>query len=175
MKTKSKISLFSVVLILVVVALVLYYVMYFAPAQTGRNQLNAEVALNNAQAALCGAYLADHTPLEEGIAAVEAEIADLRENAFTNERSVNLVVSKAIQEYKVELTAMTVDAATTMNDNAALPIHLTFTGKVDDVLNFIAFFENNTDGSYLINGATMKVVDDEANATVTMYLCTPAV
>ena len=103
------------------------------------------------------------------------EIADLRENAFTNERSVNLVVSKAIQEYKVELTAMTVDAATTMNDNAALPIHLTFTGKVDDVLNFIAFFENNTDGPYLINGATMKVVDDEANATVTMYLCTPAV
>lgn len=175
MKTKSKLSLFSATLLLVVIVLVLYYFLYFTPAQTEQTQLNAEVALNNAQAALCGTYLTDHTPLEEGIAAAEAEIADLRANAFTNEKTVNLVVSKAIQDYKVELTAMTVDAATTINENTALPIHLTFSGNVKNVSDFIAFFENNTDGSYLVNGVTLKVVDDEANATVTMYLCTPAV
>ena len=175
MKTQSKLSLFSVVLVLVVIALVLYYFLYFTPAQTEKAQLNAEIALNRAQAALCGNYLTDHTPLEEGIAAAEAEIADLRANAFTNESSVNLVINKAIQQYAIDLTSMTVDASTTVDEYRALPVHLTLSGKLQNVLDFLAFFENNTDGSYLVGGVNMETGNGNCIATVTMYLCTPAV
>ena len=175
MKTKSKISLFSVVLILVVVALMLYYVMYFAPAQTERNQLNAEVALNNAQAALCGAYLADHTPLEEGIAAVEAEIEELHTTAYTNEASVNLVISKAIQQHAVELTSMQVEISKEVEGRKVLPIQMSVNGSLQNVMNFIGFFENDTAGSYLVNSVNTEISNGNCIANVTMYLCTPAV
>ena len=171
MKTKSKLSLFSAVLILVVVALVLYYVMYFAPAQTERNQLNAEVALNNAQAALCGVYLADHTPLEEGIAAVEAEIEELHTTAYTNEASVNLVISKAIQQHAVELTSMQVEISKEVEGR----IQMSVNGSLQNVMNFIGFFENDTAGSYLVNSVNTEISNGNCIANVTMYLCTPAV
>lgn len=175
MKTKSKISLFSVVLIVVVIALVLYYVTYFAPAQNEKNQTQAELALYNAQAALCGAYLTDHTPLEEGIAAAEAEIAELHATAYTNQSSVNLVINKAIQQHAVELTSLQVEATAELDGKNVLPLQMTLNGSLQNVLNFLAFFENNTDGSYLVNGVNMELSGGNCVANVTMYLCTPAV
>ena len=55
----------------------------------------------------------------------------------------------------------------------ALPIRMELTGQQSDILSFMSAFENDEEGSYIIQAASMEMDFRQCVASVTMYLCTP--
>jgi len=177
MKRKVNLSIFAVVAILLSIVVILYFFLYMAPAKQQQAVIQAETRLFDAQAQLIQPYLEDHTPLEQDIADIQAVIDDLHAHGYTNEGTVNTVIAQAITRYQIELTSLTLGETIDYDDaHRALPINMTIRGTRQDVLDFIAFFENNQEGSFLIRTASFQVAgQDQCSMTLTMYLCAPSV
>ena len=175
MNKKFALSKTAVIMLLMLAVFVLYSVIYTLPAQNELTALRAELSVANAEASVYRQYLTDLSPLEADIAAIQAEIDELNANAYINDTNVNFEISDAIQRYHVSLTAVTLNKVTTIDGNRALPINLSMTGELSNVLEFIKHFENNQEGSYLVRGTTIDISASQATASLTMYLCTPNV
>jgi len=176
MKKKVNFSIFTVLAIIVGIVATLYFFLYLAPVGQERTMIEAETMLFNAQAKLIEPYLEDQTPLEEKIADIETAIAEMHATSYTNESTFNTILAGTLQSYQLELTSLTLGAVTNYQTHTALPINLELKGSRQNVMNFISFFENNTDGSYVVNSANMQYAgNDNCTLAMVMYLCNLAV
>ena len=173
MKKKFTFSAVTIFMLVLMAVLIVYCFAYMLPARTEMTTLQADLTLSNAQTAMYQDYLADPSPLEADIAAIQAEIDRINAEDYTNDSTVSLVISDAIQRYRISLSSVSLDAVTTIDDHRALPIHLTMTGDMADILQFIEHFENNEDGSYLVQGAALETNGTTTTANLLIYLCTP--
>ena len=169
-----KFSLPSVIALVLLVLVLGYAFLGFLPAQNSLAVIRAETAAYQAEAALYAQYIDDTTELDDRIAAIQAEIDAMNATAYTNESTVSLVISDAIQRYNVQLTSIQLEEATTVETHRALPIQLSVAGSMEDIIAFMDHFEQNTDGSYLVHAAAMEVNGDTCKASIVIYLCTPA-
>lgn len=175
MKNTLKISPTTIVMLVMLLVALLYVFLYFVPAQSELNLIRVETTVANAEMAAYKAYLADTTPLENDIAAIQAEIDELNSSGYTNDSTVSLVISDAIQRYSVSLASVTLSSVTNIDGNNALPISVSVTGTLENILAFISHFENNEAGSYLVRAASMEINGERCTADLVIYLCTPAV
>ncbi|MBR5474377.1 MAG: hypothetical protein IKU83_03090, partial [Lachnospiraceae bacterium] len=136
--------------------------------------MQANTLLAKTEATMYQPYLTDHAPLEKEAASIQDQIDELHKTGYTNDSSVSLVIGQAIQRYQVTLNAITLDEATDIDGNRALPINLTVTGPLQNILDFIEFFETNQDGSYLVHAAQVEINGDTVITKIVMYLCSPA-
>lgn len=175
MKNKLKLSPTTIVMLVMLLVAVLYLFLYFIPSQSELTLIRAETSLANIEMATYKAYLADTTPLENDIAAIQAEIDEMNDTGYTNDSTVSLVISDAIQRYSVSLSSVTLSSVTNIDGNNALPINVAITGTMENILSFISHFENNEAGSYLVRAASMEINGERCTASLVIYLCTPAV
>lgn len=172
---KNKISLVTIVLVVLLVVVGVYYFTYFVPTQTEMTQIQAEIALNKAQAAMYEQYITDMSGLEGDIAAIQAEIDRMYDSGTVNQSNVSLVISDAIQRYRISLTSVSLGSETTYESHKALPINLSLVGSTADITDFIAHFEDDTAGSYLVRASSLEINGSSTNATLLIYLLTPDV
>ena len=175
MNKKISLSKSTVIIIVMLLVLAVYGVVYMVPAQSELTLMRAETSVAIAEAAVYRQYLTDSSPLEADISAIQAEIDTLYSDAYTNESNVSFDIGSAIQRNNVSVSSMTLSNTTIIDGNKALPINLTIRGEFTDVLNFIKYFEENQEGSYLVHSAAMDVSGTTANAALVVYLCTPNV
>ena len=175
MNKKFALSKVTIVMLILLVAVVVYVFAYFTPAQSTAAMLRSELALHNAEAAIYQEYLADPSPLEADIQALQQQIDELNTTGYTNDSNVSFKISDAIQRYKISLSAVSLESATTYKEHRALPITLSISGELENILKFIEYFENNQDGSYLVRGSSIEVTGNSTNAALVIYLCTPNV
>lgn len=171
---KLPISPVACLLLLWLVVLAVYGFAYFIPAQEEMNLLRSDVALKRNEAELFEQYLSNSAPLQKEIDALEQEIDQINDS-FINNANVNFVISDAIQRYAVSLSSVTLDNVTTYNGMKALPINLVMQGEPQNVLDFIAHFENSEDGSFVVRNVSFKINAYTTSATIVLYLCTPSV
>lgn len=172
---KKKLPLSPIVIYFIVILLVvLFYSLYYLiPARNEITLLQSDIAINNAEADIYRPYLGDVSEIEAQIAAVEAEIAQLHAEGYVNESNVSLIISQAVQEYKITLTSVSLGASTTIEGHKALPINISLSGSLENVVQFIAHFEQDPVGSYLIHAASLEMSGSTARTTIVLYLCTP--
>lgn len=175
MKKNVSLSKFTVVMLILLVAVIVYVFVYFVPAQSTAAMLQSEIALFNAESSIYKEYVADVSPLEADIADLQNQIDELNATGYINDSTVSFKISDAIQRYKISLTSVTLEAATTYKEHRALPINLTISGELDNILKFIEYFENNTEGSYLVRASAIEIAGNTTNASLVIYLCTPNV
>jgi len=177
MKRKVHLSIFAVVALILSVIVILYFFLYLTPTKQQMSLVQAETRLFKAQAQLIEPYLEDHSPLEQDIADIQANIDYLHANGYTNEATVNQVIAHAIQRYQVELTALTLEEVIDYDEtHRALPIHMQINGTRQDVLAFVNYFETNQDGSFLVRTAEIQMANEEkCTMSMIMYLCAPSV
>ena len=175
MNKKFSLSKTSIYLILLVVALVVYVLVYFIPVQSQLTAIKSDIALYNAETAIYRQYLEDSSPLEADIQAIRDEIARMNTEDYTNDSTVSFVIGDAIQRYKISLVSISIDKVTVLDGYRALPINLTMTGNMENIQKFISHFENNQDGSYLVHGTSFEVYSSYVTASMVIYLCTPNV
>jgi len=175
MNKKFSLSKTSIYLILLVLALIVYVFVYFIPAQSELAMLRSEIALYNAETAIYRQYLDDPSPLEADIADIQAEIARMNTEDYTNDSTVSFEIGTAIQRFKISLVSVTLDTVTEIDGMRALPICLKMNGEMDNLMKFIRYFENDEDGSYLVRGTAFEVAGNTINASMVIYLCTPNV
>lgn len=175
MNKKFSVSKTSIYLILLIVVLIIYVFVYFIPAQSQLSMLRSEIALYNAETAVYRQYLNDPSPLEADIADIQAEIYRMNSEDYTNDSTVSFVIGDAIQRYKISLTSITIEEEMEFEGNQVLPINLTMTGEMNDLLKFIKHFETNQDGSYLVRGTSFEIAANTTEASMVIYLCTPNV
>ncbi len=173
MKSKFSLSKVTIVMLLLMVALIVYAFVYFVPAQSLLTQLRAEIAVNNTESAIYRQYLEDVSPLEADIEVIQKEIDQLNAEGYTNDSTVSFKISDAIQQYKISLSSVSLEEVTTFKEHRALPINLTMTGELENILKFIEHFENDQDGSYLVSGSVIEISGTTTTATLVIYLCTP--
>ena len=89
------------------------------------------------------------------------------------DRLVSLILGEAILKHNVSLTSLSIGESTTYQEHQALPIRMELTGQQSDILGFMSAFENDEEGSYIIQAASMEMDFRQCVASVTMYLCTP--
>lgn len=173
---KKKLSISPVLLMLVVMLVVMsfYVFSYFLPAQSKMIALQTDVALAQANAQTYQNYLNNTAPVEQEIAALEDELAQLT-NQYVNESNVSFEISKAIQSYQVTLSSVTLDKTTTYKGHSALPIKLSVTGSTENLLQFVSYFETNEMGSYVVREYSMECSAARSEADILLYLCTPSV
>lgn len=172
---KRGFSAVTVVLLVLMAALLVYLFTYFLPAQQELNAMRAEISLHTAETAIYRQYIADTSPLEADIAAIQAEIDALHKDGYINDATVGMEINEAIQRYKISLKSIALGEVTSASGCRALPLHLSISGTYDSVLAFISHFENNSEGSYMVQAATMSVANNNCSASVVIYLCTPSV
>lgn len=173
MNKKFALSKVTVVMLLLLVACIVYVFAYFTPAQTTATQLRTETSLYNTESAIYRQYIEDVTPLEADIAELQKQIDELNATGYVNDSTVSFKISDAIQRYKISLTSVTLESVTNYGEHRALPINLTISGELDNILKFIEYFENNKEGSYLVRGSCIEVTGNTCNANLVIYLCTP--
>lgn len=174
MKKKLPISPVLCVLLVWLVALAVYGFAYFIPAQAEMNLLRSDVAVKRTESELFEQYLTNSAPLQKEIEALEKEI-DKINDSFVNDANVNFVISDAIQRFEISLSSVTLDSVTTYNGMRALPINLSLHGTTENILQFIDFFENSEDGSFVVRGVSLDVNAYSTDANIVLYLCTPSV
>lgn len=174
MKKKLPISPVLCVLLVWLVALAVYGFVYFIPAQAEMNLLRSDVAVKRTESELFEQYLTNSAPLQKEIEALEKEI-DKINDSFVNDVNVNFVISDAIQRFEISLSSVTLDSVTTHNGMRALPINLSLHGTTENILQFIDFFENSEDGSFVVRGVSLDVNAYSTDANIVLYLCTPSV
>ena len=135
--------------------------------------LQSDIAINTAEADIYRPYLGDVSEIEEQIAAIEEEIAQLHAEGYVNESNVSLIISQAVQEYKITLTSVSLRSTNTVDGHKALPINISLSGSLENVVRFIAHFEQDPVGSYLIHAASVEMSGSAARTTIVLYLCTP--
>ena len=175
MNKKFSLSKVTVIMLLLMVVMVLYCFLYMLPAQNELTAMRAELSVANAEASIYRQYLTDISPLENDIAEVQAEIDKLHAEGYINDSNVSFEISDAVQRYQMNLTSVTLGNVTTVDEHRALPINVTMSGELENVLRFISHFENDKEGSYLVQGATIELSGTRATVALTMYLCTPNV
>lgn len=173
MKKKFPISLFPMTCIIVGIALALYCYLYFIPARQEAATIENEISLYQVEQQIYAPYVNDHSPIEQDIAAAEAEIERLHKEGYVNEGQVGLLIGEAILKHNVGLTSLSIGESTTYQEYQALPIRMELTGQQSDILAFMSAFENDEEGSYIIQAASMETDFRQCVASVTMYLCTP--
>ena len=166
----SKVTLF---MLLLLVAVIIYVFAYFMPAQSTMTMLRSETSLYTAESAIYRQYVADVSPLEADIEAIQNQIDELNPTGYINDSTVSFKISDAIQRYRISLTSVSLESVTTFEDHRALPINLTLSGELSNILKFVQHFENDTEGSYLVRGSAIDISGAIANATLVIYLCTP--
>lgn len=175
MKKKFPISIFPMTCVIVGIALALYCYLYFVPARQEAALIESEISLHEVEQKLYEPYVNDHSPIEQDIAAAEDAIEQLHKDGYVNQGEVSLIIGEAILKHNVTLTSLTIGEETTYQEEyAALPIRMDLVGQQDDLLAFMAAFENDEEGSYIVQAAAMEVDARQCAASVTMYLCTPA-
>ena len=170
---KFPISKTTIYLVLLVIVLIVYIFAYFMPAQQEIGLMKSEIAVYNAETAVYRQYLEDPSVLEADIAAIQAEIDRMHAEDYTNDSSVSFEISGAIQRYRLSVSSVTLDNPTTINGYRALPINVAVSGELENLLNYISHFEDNEEGAYLAQGATIQISGNRASATLLFYLCTP--
>ena len=175
MKKKFPISIFPMTCVIVGIALALYGYLYFIPARQEAVLIESEISLSEVEQKNYAPYVNDHGPLEQDIAAAKAAMEQLHKDGYVNQGEVSLIIGEAILKYHVTLTSLTIGEETTYQEEyAALPIRMDLVGQQADLLAFLSAFENDEEGSYIIQAAAMEVDARQCAASVTMYLCTPA-
>ena len=173
MKKKKLLSKSTIAIIVMLLTLAVYCVAYMVPAQNELIAMRAEMSVATAEANIYRQYLNDLSPLEADIAAIQAEIDKLNAEAYTNDSNVSFVISDVIQKCKVSLSSVSLQSETTFDGHRVLPINLSMTGQLENILKLISTFENNKEGSYLVRSATIDIAGSNAKATLVIYLCTP--
>lgn len=171
----KKISSVTIVLVLLMLILLGYVFIYFLPAQAEITALKSQIQIANMETATYRQYLTDSAPLEAEIQSIQDEIDRLHAEGYVSDSTVNFDISNAIQLHNVSLTSVSVGSVTTVQDNRALPINLSLTGSLYDVLGLIRYFENNQEGSYMVGSTTIRISGQSAITSVIIYLCTPNV
>ena len=171
----KKFSPVTVVLVLLMLVLVGYVFLYFIPAQSEITALNSQIKIANLETATYRQYLTDSSPLEAEIQSIQDEIDRLHAEGYVSDSTVNFDIANAIQLHNVSLTSVSLDSVTTVQGNRALPINLSLTGRLYDVLGLISYFENNQEGSYMIGSTSIRISGQSAISSVVIYLCTPNV
>lgn len=175
MKKNISLSMTTIVMLVLLAVLAVYCFTYLIPTQNELTVLRSEISVHNAQASIYQQYLSDTAPLEADIEAIQAEIDTMNSEGYVNDSTVSLVISDAIQRYNISLSSVSLSSVTTYEEHRALPINLTLSGTMDDILQFIAHFEQNTEGSYLVQATSMEVNGTTTTANLLIYLCTPAI
>lgn len=174
MKKKFPISLFPMTCIVVAVALALYCYLYFIPARQEAMLIESEIKLHEIERSTYTPYLNNHDPIIHDIAVLENEIEALHRNGYVDESEVSLILGEAILQYHVTLNNLSIGQPTTYKECSALPIQMSIYGTQNDILSFVSYFENDTEGSYIVQSISMDLDEqNECSASVTMYLCTP--
>lgn len=158
----------------VLLILLIYCFYYLFPARNEMNAISAEIAVNNAEANVYRTYVDDTSELEAQIVAIEDEIAQLHAEGYVNDSTVSLILAEAVQEYRISLSSVSLGKATKIDGHRALPINISMSGSLENVLSFISHFENDTEGSYIVRASTLQISGSTARTTVVLYLCTPA-
>lgn len=174
MKKKFPISPVAMFFLAVLLILVIYCFYYLFPARNEMNSISAEIAVNNAEANIYRPYVDDTSELEAQIAAIEDEIARLHAEGYVNDSTVSLTLAQAVQDYKMSLNSVSLGETTKIDGHRALPINISMSGSLENVLSFISHFENDTEGSYIVRASTLQISGSTARTTVVLYLCTPA-
>ncbi len=174
MKKKLPVSPVAIFFLVVLLVLVLYCLYYLFPTRNEITALQAEIAINNAEANIYRPYIDDTSELEAQIAAIEEEIAQLHAEGYVNESNVSLLISHAVKQYNISLNSVSLGDTTKISGHKALPINISMTGSVENVVRFISHFENDTEGSYIVRSSSMDIAGSNAKATIVLYLCTPA-
>ena len=172
---KFSLSKTRIYLICLVIALVGYALVYYIPARSQLAAMQTDIALYNAETAIYRQYLEDPSPLEADIQAIWDEIARMNAEDYTNDSTVSFAIGDAIQRYKISLVSISIDKVTKVDGYRTLPINLTMTGSMENLQKFIAHFENNQDGSYLVHGTAFEIYSNYVSASMVIYLCTPSV
>lgn len=175
MKKKFSFSAVTVYMIALALILVGYLLFYFVPARAEIRSLKSQISLSNAEAATYKKYLTDSTLLEADIQSIQDEIERLHTEGYVSNSTVNFEISNAIQLYNISLNSVALDSVTTIKENKALPISLSLTGKLEDVLGFIRYFEQNKDGSYMVASTSIKISGPAVSTSIVIYLLTPNV
>lgn len=175
MNKSFSMSKVTIVMLLLLVAMVVYCFVYFLPAQTTMSCLNADIAVYNAESSIYREYLTDHSPLEADIESIQAQIDQLNSEAYTNDANVSFEISNAVQRYQISLAAVSIQNVGEFEDYRVLPITLSVSGEMDNLLKFIKHFENNQDGSYLVRGSKFTINGNKISASIDIFLCTPNV
>lgn len=172
---KKKLPLSPIVIYFIVILLVvLFYSLYYLiPTRNEITLLQSDIAINNAEADIYRPYLDNVSEIEDQIAAIEAEIAQLHGEGYVNESNVSLIISKAVQEYKITLNSVSLGETTTIDGHKALPINISMTGSLENVVRFIAHFEQDHVGSYMVRAASIDATGGAAKSSIVLYLCTP--
>lgn len=173
MKKNLSLSKGTIVMLLLLVVVIVYVFVYFMPAQTTMTMLRSETSLFTAESAIYGQYVADLSPLEADIKAIQDEIDALNADGYINDSTVSFKISDAIQRYKISLSAVSLEPVTTFEEHRALPINLTLSGNLSDILQFIDHFENDAEGSYLVRASAIEIAGNTTTAILVIYLCTP--
>ena len=175
MKKGFSLSAGTIFMLLLLLALVIYCFAYFMPAQNTLNMLKTETSLFNMEASIYEEYIADNSPLEKDIKSIQNEIDALHATGYINDSTVSFKISDAIQRYNIDLTSVTLEPATTFQNYRALPINLAVSGDFNDTMQFIQYFENDTEGSYLVRASSIEIAGNTTKAMLVIYLCTPNV
>lgn len=173
MNKKFSLSKSTIVALLILVVLVVYCFVFMVPSQTELTAKRAELAVANAESALYKQYLTDLSPLEADIDAIQAEIDTLHAEGYINNSNVSFEISDAIQRYQVSVSSVSLENETTFEDHRALPINITMNGELGNIQKFIAHFENDQTGSYLVRGTNLEIAGNTVTASLVIYLCTP--
>ena len=173
MKKKLPLSGFTMVMLAVLAAALVYCFIYLIPVQNDMNALRGEIAVAAAEADIYGQYIADPESLLADIEAAEQEIAQLHANGYINDSNVSFRIGDAIQRYHVSLTSVTLQEVMGFDGNRVLPINVVMTGELQNVLDFISYFENDDEGSYLVRGSSIEMAANTAKVSLTIFLCTP--
>lgn len=173
MKKKRSISLFPLTCLIVGVAMALYAYLYFFPAQQEAALIESEIKLHEVEQQIYAPYVNDYSPIEQDIAAAKAEIERLHKEGYVTEGQVSLILGEAILKHNVTLNELSIGNSTTYQGYQALPLRMELSGHQADILSFMSAFENDEEGSYIIQAAAMEVEYGQCVASVTMYLCTP--
>ena len=174
MKKKLPISPVAIFFLVVLLVLVIYCLYYLFPTRNEITAIRGEIAVNNAEADIYRPYVDDTSELEAQIAEIEDEIAQLHADGYVNDSSVSLTLVEAVQEYNISLSAVSLGEPTKIDGHRALPINISMSGSLENVIRFISHFENDSVGSYIVRSSSLQISGSIARTTVVLYLCTPA-
>ena len=173
MKKKFPISLFPMTCVIVGIALALYCYLYFVPARQEAVVIENEIRTYEMEQQVYAPYVGDHSSIDADIAAAKAEIERLHKEGYVTEGEVSLILGEAILEHNVTLNELSIGNSTTYKGYQALPLRMELSGSQEELLDFMSAFENDEEGSYIIQAASMSLGSSRCTASVTMYLCTP--
>lgn len=173
MNKKLSLSKFTIAMLAIMVIALVYCFVYLIPVQDELNTLRMDLSVAKAEAGVYSEHINDTSALLADIDAAQQEIAELHANGYINDSNVSFVIGDAIQRYHVSLTSVNLEKVTKFEGYRVLPVKLVMTGELDNVLDFISFFENDDEGSYMVRGTSFEMANNTVKASIVIFLCTP--